>query len=182
MNRYIAILRGINVSGKHLIKMADLRSTFEKMGFQQVTTYIQSGNIIFSGKKINENKLEDAISRQLKKDFGFDTPVIVLTGKDLEKVIVENPFVKHPGKKPEFMHVTFLASAPKSFNMEEIEAKKMEKEEIVYRDKVIYLYCPNGYGNTKLNNTFLEKKLQVTATTRNWKTTNELLKIAENTI
>lgn len=182
MNRYISILRGINVSGKNLIKMAQLRLTFENMGFQQVSTYVQSGNIIFSGKKIQKSDLERIISEQLKKDFGLEIPNIVLTKDELEKIIAGNPFEKDPEKDSSFMHVTFLASPPVNFNSGEFDAKKLEGEEFSCMEKAIYLYCPKGYGNTKLNNNFFEKKLQVTATTRNWRTTNELFKIAMNPI
>ena len=180
MNRYISILRGINVSGKNLIKMAELRATFEKMDFQHVSTYVQSGNIIFSGKKIEEQNLEQIITQQLKNDFGLEIPNIVLAKDTLQKIIAGNPFAKHPDKDPAFMHVTFLASTPGNFNTGEIDARKLEGEEFYCTDKAIYLYCPKGYGSTKLNNNFLEKKLKVTATTRNWRTTNKLLEIAMN--
>ena len=182
MNRYISILRGINVSGKNLIKMADLRSSFEKMGFKQVSTYIQSGNIIFFAKQMQEDVIEQTISQHLKKDFGFEIPIIVLTKDALENIIERNPFAKDPDKDPAFIHVTFLASTPGNFNISEIESKKQDGEEFLLTDNSIYLYCPNGYGNTKLNNNFFEKKLQVKATTRNWRTTNELLKIAMITV
>lgn len=180
MKRYISILRGINVGGKNLIKMADLKSTFEKMGFQRVSTYIQSGNIIFSAKKMQEGELVETIYQFIKKDFGFEIPIIVLTKDGLESIIASNPFAKQLEKDPAFMHVTFLSSKSADFNISEIDSKKHNGEEFFLTDNSIYLYCPNGYGKTKLNNNFFEKKLQVTATTRNWKTTNELLKIAMN--
>ena len=160
--------------------MVDLRSSFEKMGFQHVSTYIQSGNIIFSAKQVQEGVIEQTISQYLKKDFGFEVPIIVLAKDTLEKIIAGNPFTKHPDKDATFMHLTFLASTPGNFNNGEIEAKKLEGEEYYCTNKAIYLYCPKGYGNTKLNNNFFEKKLQVTATTRNWRTTNKLLEIARN--
>lgn len=182
MTRYISILRGINVSGKNLIKMADLRLTFEKMGFQQVSSYVQSGNIIFSGKKMQEEEIEQTIFQYLKTGFEFDIPIIVLRKKTLQNIIDSNPMTNHPKKDPSFMHVTFLKTLPGNFNPEEIEAKKLEGEEFYFTEKAIYLYCPNGYGTTKLNNNFFEKKLQVTATTRNWRTTNKLLEIAINPV
>ena len=178
MERYISILRGINVSGKNLIKMAALRTSFENLGFGDVTTYVQSGNIIFSAKKTAIKNLEEEIYQQIKVDFGFEIPTIVLTLEILQKVIAGNPFVNDSKKDPAFFHVTFLSSTPDNVDIKEIEAKKQEGEEIIFENNVFYLYCPVGYGNTKLNNNFLEKKTKVNATTRNWKTTNELLKIA----
>jgi uncharacterized protein (DUF1697 family) len=179
MATYISILRGINVSGQRLIKMDALRKSYENMGFHNVTTYVQSGNVIFTSNDIEINNLEQKISFQIEKDFGFEVPVIVLTMDKLKQVIDDNPFLKDPDKGQSFLHVTFLASNPDQYHYKTIEDKKQSGEEINFTDGAVYLYCPNGYGRTKLNNNFLETKLKVVATTRNWKTTNELFKIAE---
>ncbi|MCK9403428.1 MAG: DUF1697 domain-containing protein [Chitinophagaceae bacterium] len=182
MTTYISIVRGINVSGQKLIKMDALRKSYENLGFHDVTTYVQSGNVIFAGNDIELNNLEQKISRQIEKDFGFEVPVIVLTIDKLKQVIDNNPFLKDPNKDQTFLHVTFLSSKPEHYDHKTIEDKKQNGEEIFFSDNAVYLYCPNGYGRTKLTNNFLEAKLKVGATTRNWKTTNELLKIAKQTI
>ena len=182
MTAYISILRGINVSGQKSIKMDALRKMYENLVFQSVKTYVQSGNVIFKGKDFKIAVLEQIISRQIKKDFGFDVPVIVLTIDKLKKIIENNPFSKDPSKDASFLHVTFLSSKPKNFEREIIENKKSNGEEISFSDNAVYLYCPDGYGISKLSNSFLETKLKVGATTRNWKTTNELLKIAQEII
>jgi uncharacterized protein (DUF1697 family) len=179
MATYISILRGINVSGQKLIKMDALKKSYENMGIQNVTTYVQSGNVIFTCNHFEIGELEQNISRQIDKDFGFEVPVIVLTIDKLKQVIDKNPFLKDPNIDLAFLHVTFLSSKPVQFDHKTIEDKKKSGEEIVFSDTAVYLYCPNGYGRTKLNNNFLEAKLKVGATTRNWKTTNELFKIAE---
>jgi uncharacterized protein (DUF1697 family) len=180
MNTYISILRGINVSGQKLIKMDALKKVYENLGFRNVTTYVQSGNVIFSTIVTEPEKLEKMIYSRIEKDFGFEVPVIVLTAEKLKQVVDNNPFVIDPAKDPVFLHVTFLSSKPGKFDSNAIEEKKQDGEEISFADDVVYLYCPNGYGRTKLNNNFLESKLKVTATTRNWKTANELLKMAVN--
>ncbi|MFA6368406.1 MAG: DUF1697 domain-containing protein [Bacteroidales bacterium] len=179
MKTYISILRGINVSGHKLIKMEALRTSYENMGFSNVKTYVQSGNVIFSYDDIEINKLEEQIFQQIKKDFGFDVPVIVMSIEKIEEIIKNNPFLKDKSKEESFMHVTFLASKSETYNFNTIEEKKQGNEDIVFSDYAVYLYCPNGYGNTKLNNNFIETKLKVRATTRNWKTTNELFQIAK---
>lgn len=179
MTTYISILRGINVSGQKLINMGMLRKSYERLGFGNVTTYLQSGNIIFIGKDIDADKLAQTISRQIESDFGFDIPVIVLPIDKLQQIIDHNPFAKESDKDKTFLHVTFLSSIPEKYDLNAIEAKKQNGEEISITANAVYLYCPNGYGRTKLNNNFLEAKLKVTATTRNWKTTNELLNIAQ---
>jgi len=158
--------------------MDTLRKLYESLGFQNVTTYVQSGNVIFTGRNAEFNKLQKIISQQIKKDFGFEVPVIVLSVDNLKQVIDSNPFIKDPGKDKTFLHVTFLSSKPGQYDHKAIEEKAQNGEEIAFSDNAVYLYCPNGYGNTKLTNNFLEAKLKVGATTRNWRTTNEIYKLA----
>lgn len=182
MTTYISILRGINVSGQKLIKMDALRQSYENLGFHSVTTYVQSGNVVFTGNKAKPDELAQTITRQIEKDFGFDVPVIVLTIDSLKQIIGGNPFLKDKDKDTTFLHVTFLSSKPQKIDIKTIEEKKLSGEEISISENAVFLYCPNGYGKSKLSNSFLEAKLKVGATTRNWKTTNELLKIAQKII
>jgi uncharacterized protein (DUF1697 family) len=158
--------------------MDALRKTYESLGFKNVTTYVQSGNVMFAAKPIDLNKLELMISTEIKKDFGFDVPVIVFTIEKLKQVIENNPFLKDHNKDVSSVYVTFLASKPDNYDTQTVEDKKSAVEEIFFTENAVYVYCPDGYGRTKLTNNFIEKKLKVGATTRNWKTTNELLKIA----
>lgn len=178
MTTYIAILRGINVSGQKIIKMAALKKMYENLNYENIKTYVQSGNVIFSSKEHDSKKLEVIISSAIKNEFGFEVPVIVLTVKILKTVIDNNPFAKDEIKDHSFLHVTFLADHPTQNHKEDIIEKKQPNEEIAFTSNAVYLYCPNGYGKTKLNNNFLENKLNVKATTRNWKTTAELLRLA----
>lgn len=178
MKTYISILRGINVAGKNKIKMDALRNSYESLQCKNVTTYVQSGNVIFQGENIRPVEWGVRISKKIKIDFGFEVPVIVLEIEELQQIVRENPFVKHRDKDAAFFHVTFLGSNPLKSNFDAIALKKQTGEEIAFTEKAIYLYCPNGYGKTKLNNAFLENKMQVTATTRNWKSTNALMEIA----
>ncbi len=182
MKTYISILRGINVSGHHLIKMEALRKSYEGLGFHHVKSYVQSGNVIFSANEIGIADLEQQIVQRIQQDFGFEVPVIILSIDKLKQIIENNPFLKQPDKELAFFHITFLSSKPEQYDFSSIEEKRQTGEEIVISDTAVYLYCPNGYGNTKLNNTFIEKKLNVRATTRNWKTSNELLRMAQQTI
>lgn len=180
MATYISILRGINVGGQKIIRMNDLRKLYENLGFYNIVTYVQSGNIVFTeDEKISETgKLEQKISHQIEKEFGFEVPVIILSTDQLKQIINENPFTKDPDKNQAFLHVTFLSSQPADYDFKAIEAKKQNGEETAFSGNAVYLYCPNGYGKTKLTNNFIEAKLKVGATTRNWKTVNEILKIA----
>jgi uncharacterized protein (DUF1697 family) len=172
---YLSILRGINVSGKNSIKMDALKKMYESLGFTGVITYIQSGNVIFESK--STKGLDKIIEGKIKSEFDYDVLVIVLTYADLKNTIDSNPFVKRTNIESDKLHVTFLTEIPSNEDIKNIASINYTPDEFNIVDKAIYLHCPNGYGNTKLNNTFFEKKLKVKASTRNWKTTNELLKL-----
>lgn len=176
MQTLISLLRGINVSGKNLIKMDALKKSYENLGFHNVTAYVQSGNVVFFANDEKVEALEQKIKRQVELDYDLEVPVLVLTLEKLKQIIDNNPF---KDKEVPFLHVTFLSSKSEIIDFKVIEEKKQNGEEIYFSENAIYLYCPNGYGKTKLTNNFLESKLKVCATTRNWKTTNELVKIAE---
>lgn len=180
MQTYISILRGINVSGKNIIKMESLKKMYVKLGFDNVSSYVQSGNIIFNRKPTDLSTLAKNISTCIQKEFRLEVPVLVFTSEQWKNIVKDNPFIKGKSKELSSIYVTFLASKPEKINQQEIQNKKQPEEEIFFSESAIYLYCPNGYGNTKLSNAFLENKLGVIATTRNWNTTLKLLEIAEN--
>lgn len=177
MPSYIAILRGINVSGKNKLPMADLRASLGKQGFKNVVTYIQSGNVAFEAKETAAEAAAKKLEQLIKKDFGYDVPVIVFGKAYLEKVLAENPFLKKDVDVSK-LHVTFLAEEPLTENLKKLDGLNYPPDEFALGNKAIYLHCPEGYGRTKYNNTFLENKLKVTATTRNWKTSNVLLEMS----
>jgi uncharacterized protein (DUF1697 family) len=179
MITYISILRGINVSGHNIIKMDQLKKLISSLCYENVHTYIQSGNIIYQTKKTDSLKLSEIIKNAIQKEFGFDVPVITLTAEYLEKVIDNNPFQKDNSKDAAFFHITFLAAIPDIEKIDILKSIDTKNDCFEIIEQTMYLYCPNGYGNTKLTNTFVENKLKVGATTRNWKTTNELLKLVK---
>jgi uncharacterized protein (DUF1697 family) len=178
MEKYISILRGINVSGKKMIKMEALRKLYEDMNFKNVATYIQSGNVIFESKATDTKKLQKQVEKNIIKAFGFDVPVIVKERKEVEAVITNNPFISNKKIDITKLHVTFLSEEPDIIHTDKIKDLKYDPDEFIISGNAVYLFCPNGYGNTKLNNNYFESKLKVTATTRNWKTVNELVKLA----
>jgi uncharacterized protein (DUF1697 family) len=180
MKTYIAILRGINVSGQKMIKMAELKKMFEDLPFENVRTYIQSGNIIFNAKSQEDQALEKLIHNAIMKTFSFTVPVIILEEKELENVQQHNPFLTGRSEEITKLHVTFLDTTPNQELVEKLKEKaQFLPDEWIINKNVIYLFCPNGYGKTKLNNSFFESKLKVTATTRNWETVNELVSMSK---
>lgn len=178
MTTYISILRGINVSGHNIIKMEQLKKMMANLGFENVQTYIQSGNIVYHTKKADPSKLNERIKKEIQKEFGFVVPVQTFTIDTLETILQHNPFTKH-SIDIAFLHVTFLTDIPDSNKVEILKSYDTKNDTFEIIAQCMYLYCPNGYGNTKLTNTFIENKLKVGATTRNWKTCNELLNLAK---
>lgn len=179
MNTYISILRGVNVSGKNLIKMNSLKEMYEEMGFQNVKTYIQSGNVVFQGLEVSLKELEKSISEAILKRFALNVPVLVREYSELKSILSLNPFLNDPKEDITKLYITFLSTPPEKHFIERIDNESYLPDKFIIIERTIYLSCPNGYGNTKLNNNFFENKLAVNATTRNLKTLTELVKIAD---
>ncbi len=180
MKTYIAILRGINVGGHRVIKMDALKVLMFEIGLENVQTYIQSGNIVFQKKDASTHDLEKSISAAILDKFSFEVPVIVLEHQELSNIIAQNPFVNTNGIEESFLHLTFLSAKPNEGFYEQIKELKFGEDSFLLKETTLHIYCPNGYGNTKLNNSFFESKLKVNATTRNWKTSKKLLDMAES--
>lgn len=181
MKTYIALLRGINVSGQKKIKMIDLKAMSEAIGLTSVTTYIQSGNIVFQSSIEDVKLLSSTIKDGIKDHFGFDVSVLVLTRGVLQKIHQYNPYAERlqSGEiEDKKMYFTLLSEEPEASAIEELTSTSYEPEEFVITKNVVYFFAANGYGKTKLNNNFFEKKLQQTATTRNLKTVIKLLDLS----
>lgn len=177
---YIALLRGINVSGHNMIKMAELKQLFAELGFLDIQTYLQSGNIVFKADKSTIDKIGSKIETEILSRFGLTIPVIVLEKTTLLSIKEKCPFFSEKYEQTAF-YITFPSAKinDESFQNNSFPASADEVFQIT--ENAVYLYLPGGYGTTKLNNNFFEKKLKITATTRNWKTVNELLILAGQT-
>ncbi len=180
MKTYISILRGINVGGNRPLKMADLKEMYSSLGFLNCQTYIQSGNVIFSYETTATHVLEATIEAKITEKYNWEVPVIVMELDELQKVVSANPFLHDANKVLLYQHVTFLSDKPDGTLVKKIDKSDYLPTEFELIDRSVYLYCPNGYSTSKLTNSFIESKLKVKATTRNWKTTSELLHLAEN--
>ncbi|HYG17208.1 MAG TPA: DUF1697 domain-containing protein [Bacteroidia bacterium] len=180
MPAYITILRGINVSGHNIIPMKELKALMEGLGFENISTYIQSGNVVFNSPEKNEGKLITKIQDAIAGKFGFKVPVVIRTDKAFKAALDNNPFLKEKDIDAEKLHITFLADRPAEENIEKTNTYNYDPDRFIISGREVYVYCPNGYGNTKINNTFFENKLKVTATTRNIKTVKELVKMTED--
>jgi uncharacterized protein (DUF1697 family) len=181
MKTYIALLRGINVAGQKKIKMSALKIMFEGLGCTSVTTYIQSGNIIFKYNIIDIEKLRNLIKKAIFTQFGFDVPVLVFTLETVQSIHDNNPFserLKNGEIEEKYIFFTLLANEPDMMAVKELMSNSYGTEEFVINSKVVYFFAANGYGKTKLNNNFFERKLKSIATTRNLKTIVNILKFS----
>jgi len=181
MQTYVSILRGINVGGKRIVKMDDLKELCRQLGFMDCQTYIQSGNVIFRHEMMEIQEFEAILTQKIAEKFNLDVPVIVMELNELRKVVSGNPFLHDKNKELVYLHVTFLSGMPDGSLFAKMGKTAYLPTEFELIDKSVYLYCPDGYSNSKLTNGFLESRLNVRATTRNWKTTCELLLLAEKT-
>ena len=177
--RCIALLRGINVSGRKTATMTDVKRVFESLSFENVTTYAQSGNVIFECRRAEKAKIAACVEEKLHETFGFSTNVLIRTQRELETIIENNPLIDSAGVRPDKLYVTFLSDTPDETVTSTLDIKLDQGETFVIVDTEVYLYCPNGYTRTKLNNAMFETKLKTAATTRNWKTINKLLVISK---
>jgi len=155
--------------------MSDLRGLFVDLGHEDVTTHIQSGNVIFRARSAKPAGVVGDIEGRIADDLGLDVTVLLRTPADLDRVIAGNPFSGRAD--PSKLHVTFLADVPGRSSAGAPEAPAGPDEfEITGRE--VYVHAPGGYGRSKLNNTFFEKRLGVPATTRNWNTVTKLSELA----
>ena len=177
MKKFIALLRGINVSGQKKIKMSDLKSLFEDLGFLNVETYIQSGNVIFSSNETLVEIIATKISSGIKRKFGFDVQVIILTPKEIDSALKNNPFMKMK-EETKWLYIIFLSNTPLKENIQKLNSTDYSPEEYKIIGKLVYLFLPKGAGKAKLNNNLFEHKLKVTGTTRNWNTIKTLSELA----
>jgi uncharacterized protein (DUF1697 family) len=178
MTIYIAMLRGINVSGHRIIKMEALRASFTALGFCNVKTYVQSGNVLFETND-PPAALPAKIEKRILADFGHEVPTVTKTAKEMADIVGLNPFVKDKAIDQSRLYVTFLSNDPPKNALELLQSLATGAEQVRVAGRAVYLYLPIKYNNTKLSNATIEKKLSCRATTRNWKTAQTLLEMAQ---
>lgn len=178
MQTYIALLRGINVSGHKIIKMAELRTHLEELNFDNVRTYIQSGNILFGSKKADNKLLAAKINKLIKEKYGFDVPTIVVSTDELKTIFNSNPLLADSSRDLSKVYATILDDIPAKNDLTILNEADYTPEEFVYKEKLVYGYSPLGLGDAKLSNSYFEKILKVKATTRNWKTISKLMELS----
>lgn len=172
--KYVALLRGINVTGKNMIKMETLRATFESLGFEDVKSYINSGNLIFNTAKTNDAKLAKKTHDAIQKDFGFDISVMVRPMAEIEEIVAWDPF-KGQFESHKDVHVFFLNETLTAEQEALLLEQGNENELFAISGRHIVCLLKIHITDSAVGKGFIDKKLKVAATGRNWRTVNKLL-------
>jgi uncharacterized protein (DUF1697 family) len=187
MASHVALLRGINVGGRNKVPMAELREVVTSLGHTGVTTYIQSGNVLFSTEDTDTARLAAALEAAIADRFGISSAVVVLSRDELARILGDNPYADEPN--PKFVHVAFLSAEPGADLLDRIKAAeaaaaaKGGRDTITAIGKALYLHTPDGYGNSELSEALFRitgtGKHNLAVTARNWSTATTLLSLCE---
>lgn len=179
MTTHLALLRGINVSGHNMIKMEALKTTLENIGFQNVQTYVETGNVFVDTDEENASKVGFQIKQEIFKVFGHDVSVIIIGKEDLEACFKNNPFLKEKDVDLKKLYVAFISIALRSDSINDLKISQFKPDEASIDASRIYIKYAVGAGKTRFDQKYIEKKLNVTAIIRNWNTISQLLKMYE---
>jgi uncharacterized protein (DUF1697 family) len=175
--RHVALLRGLNVGTNNRIKMPALVEVFVEAGCRDVTTFIQSGNVLFTASASVHAKVPKKVHALLLARYDIDSPVIVRTGAELAQVAKTNPFLKQ-GMAPQTLHVGFLEETPTAQAKAALDPARSPPDQFTLVGRELFLHFPNGLGRSKLTNAYFDSKLKTVCTVRNWNTVGELARLA----
>jgi uncharacterized protein (DUF1697 family) len=177
MTTHLALLRGINVSGHNMMKMEALKTMLENIGFTNVRTYLQSGNVFVDTEEESASKVGFMIKQEIFKVFGHEVPTIVITKEDLELCFKNSPYLKEKDIDTKKLYVAFVSTALKSENINDLKISQFKPDEASIDRNRIFIKYDIGAGKTRLEGKYIEKKLNVIVTMRNWNTVTNLLKM-----
>ncbi len=176
LRTYTALLRGVNVGGNRKLPMSELRAALEELGYEDVATYIQSGNVVLRSKS-NAGRVAAELEALIAERFRLPVKVLLRTPAELEGIADANPFLANEPEASR-LHVTFLDRQPAREAVATLDPRRSPGDEYSVSGREIYLHYPNGSGRSKLTLGYFERRLGVSGTTRNW---NTLLKLIELT-
>ena len=179
MKTHLALLRGINVSGHNMIKMEVLKTLLEKAGFQNVQTYIQSGNVFVDSDEAHGASVGFKIKQEIFKELGLEVPVVVISKEDLEACLKNNPYLKEKDCDTKKLYVAFISKELSNGALNDLKISQFKPDEAAIDQSRIYIKYAVGAGKTRLDQKYIEKKLNVVATIRNWNTVTTLLEMFE---
>ena len=175
---HVALLRGVNVGGRTMVAMAELRALLETLGLGKVRTLLASGNAVFESPKLSGAKLEGKLEEAIRAGLGVETTVLVRTPEELEEAVAANPFREEARSDPARLHVMFLRSAPAAAHVSALQAAIKGRETVRASGRHAYLFYPDGMGKSRLTIDVIEKHLAARGTARNWNTVTKLAALA----
>jgi uncharacterized protein (DUF1697 family) len=178
MGKHIALLRGINVGGRNMIPMADLRAHLETLGLTAVQSLLQSGNVVFESGRRSGAALEQLLEKETATHFGVAVDYMVRTSPEWQTVIARNPFPDEAERDPSHLLVMFHKEAPSAAHVAALQAAIRGREMLRADGKHVYVVYPDGIGTSKLTGNLIEKKLGLRGTGRNWNTVLKLAALA----
>lgn len=173
---HVALLRGINLGGHHRVPMAELRTLLTDAGYDDVRTYVQSGNIVL-GAGAAAGTVQRDLQTLISDRFGFEVPVVVRSRAQLAEVVAGDPF-GDAVTEPKLYQVTFLDRPLPPEAADRLQALRAGSERLVVRGRHIYAWLPDGIARSKMSSALAGAKLEVTATARNWRTVLALLALS----
>jgi uncharacterized protein (DUF1697 family) len=183
---HVALLRGINVGGNHMIPMADLARMFSKTGCEGVRTYIQSGNVLFAAAPECAEKVPQLVSERIQKRYGFAAPIVLRTTEEFKRIAARNPLLTprsavaaSPDPDHKLLHVGLLAAEPDPRRVKALDPKRSPQDRFVVRGREVYVLYAGGVAGTKLTNAYFDSTLGTTCTFRNWRTVQKLAELAQ---
>ena len=179
MKTHLALLRGINVSGHNMMKMDVLKTLLENAGFQNVRTYIQSGNVFVDSEEEHGASVGFKIKQEIFKELGLEVPVVVITKEDLEACFKNNSYLKEKECDTKKLYVAFLSKELQGSAINDLKISQFKPDEAAIDKSRIYIKYAVGAGKTRLDQKYIEKKLNLVATIRNWNTVTTLLEMFE---
>ena len=176
-NKFIALLRGINVGGSAVITMVSLKKQFESADMTDVQTYIQSGNVIFASKEMDKGKILLNLKQQLQKVLKHNGEIFILTREELKTALAHCPFEPEKNDAKQYCHLMFLSGKPGKQQVNKLMELQGEEYSFAVHDKVLYYAYPREFGGRRRNINF-EKVLGVTGTARTWKVIDKLIEMS----
>lgn len=179
MSAHVGLLRAVNLGSRNRVAMSDLREMVEGLGFGEVRTLLQSGNVVFRGGRRSSPQLEQVLERGAREHLGFPIEFFVRTADDWRDVIANNPFPKEAARDPGHLLVMFLKQVPSRAQVEALQKRITGREVVRAHGRQAYFVYPDGVGRSKLTNAVIEPTIATRGTARNWNTVLKLAALAE---
>jgi len=177
---YISLLRGINVGGNKKIKMADLRDLYGTLNLNNVQSVLQSGNVVFDTASTDRDDIANTIEQAIESTYGFPSNILLRTLPEWEQIVTNPLFTEEQREDPRKLLVLFLRDDVETAQIDALKDTIPGREIIYHRGRELYIVYPDGMGRSKLDNKFIERRVNTTTTGRNWNTVNKLLTLAQS--